>query len=64
MFKDGYNPKATQAKLQASDAGRRDEYEGRYRPASAGKSPEELYAVNQNPVKETPLAAKNLRSVG
>lgn len=63
-FKEGFSPKATQTKLVAADSGRRDEYQGGYRCASEGMSPDELWALAQNPVRETPLAAKGLRSVG
>lgn len=64
MFKEGFSPKPTQQKLTPADSARKDEYAGGYRDAREGKSPDELYALGQNPVRETPSAAKNLRSAG
>mgnify|MGYP003395814070 CR=1 FL=1 len=43
---------------------RKDEYDGKYKPNSAGMGPQELWGTTQNPVKETPKPYKGLKDSG
>jgi hypothetical protein len=41
-----------------------DEYEGKYKEQAEAISPDEKWGLSQNPVKETPVPWKGMRSVG
>lgn len=41
-----------------------DAYDGKYKDAAAGKSPDALFGLDANPPQQEKVPAKNLRSAG
>jgi len=54
----------TQHKPTKEDSERRDEYGGKYKDRAQEASEEEKFGDSQNPVRDTPLPAKSLRTFG
>lgn len=63
-FKPGNANSPTTSAPSKADSERRDEYEGRYKDASDGLSEAQKFGTDQLPVRNDPLPAKGLRSVG
>lgn len=61
-FIPGNPPGTPHRKPTAEDGSPKDEYYGKYKPDSS--TPDEKWGENLNPLRETPLPASGLKSVG
>lgn len=63
-FKEGSANGREQNKPTSADSAPKDEYYGRYKDAAVSASEEEKFGGSQNPVKNVPMPARNLKGVG